>query len=441
MSTGKGKKADEHRRSELVSALGGIAEWYDYMLFAFMTPVFTRVFFPETDRAVGVILTFGVFAGGYIVRPLGALFWGRLGDKRGRKVTLVASTVAMVVPMGLVALLPSYATWGFLAPVLLLLLRMGQGFAVGGETAGVIVLLLESAPPGERGRVGSYSQTVIGGGILLASLLSALLTGTLTAEALDAWGWRALYGLGAAMALAVAWLMQRYVEEPEDFKLALSSRRGDVAPISRAFSDYRGRLVRGTVLAGFAGVSYYVVLAYFTVYMETVLDVDHTVALLATSAALAVWTFSAPAFGKLSDRVGRRPVVLWSSAALAVVTVPLFYLADLRATWALFLAQVLLVVPVAAYNTINAVQLGEMFPVSERYSGVAITYNFGQSFLGGTAPFFASLLAEELHLQLAPAFYLVLWCVIAFVVTLFVKETANQTIEQLDVAHVRRPRR
>ena len=204
--------------SEIVSSLGGVVEWYDYMLFAFMTPVFSRVFFPSEDKVAGVIVTFGIFAAGYLVRPLGALYWGSTGDRKGRKRTLVASTVLMAVPMALTALLPGHASWGLYAAAGLLALRLLQGFAVGGETAGVIVVLLESAPTGQRGRVESYAQMVIGLGILLSSLLGALATGTLTQTELDAWGWRALYGVGAVLAVGIAWLMQIKVEEPEEFE-------------------------------------------------------------------------------------------------------------------------------------------------------------------------------------------------------------------------------
>lgn len=423
---------DKHKTSEIVSALGGIVEWYDYMLFAFMTPVFSRVFFPGEDKVAAVIATFGIFAAGYIVRPLGALYWGSVGDRKGRKHTLVASTALMALPMALTALLPGHASWGIVAAIGLLLLRMIQGLAVGGETAGVIVVLIESAPAGQRGRVGSYSQTVIGGGILLSSLLAALFTGTLAQTQLDSWGWRVLYGIGAVIAVGIAWLMHKKVEEPEDFEDAVKEDHIEKAPVRRTLKRFPWQVVKGIVLAGFAGVSFYIVLAYFTIYMETFIHVNHTTALLVTSIALAVWAFSAPIFGRLSDRVGRRPVVLWSSAVLAVITVPLFLVAGIGSLWALIGAQVCLTIPLAAYNTINAIQLGEMFPVSERYTGVSITYNFGQSFLGGTAPFCATLLASELHLHLAPSLYLVLWCVIAFVVTLAVPETAHKTIKELD---------
>ena len=427
-------KRDEHKTSEVVSALGGIVEWYDYMLFAFMTPVFSRVFFPDEDKVTGVIATFGIFAAGYVVRPLGALYWGSVGDRKGRKHTLVASTALMALPMALTAVLPGHASWGLFAAIALLVLRMVQGLAVGGETAGVIVMLIESAPTGERGRIGSYAQTVIGGGILLSSLLAALFTGTLAQSQLDGWGWRVLYGIGASIAVGIAWLMHKKVEEPEDFTHAAKDHHIEKAPVRRTLRRYPWRVLKGIVLAGFAGVSFYIVLAYFTIYMETFLQVEHTTALLVTSIALAVWAFSAPLFGRLSDHVGRRPVVLWASVVLAIITVPLFLLAGVGSLWALIVAQVGLTLPVAAYNTINAIQLGEMFPVSERYTGVSITYNFGQSFLGGTAPFCASLLAIELHLHLAPSLYLVLWCVIAFFVTLAVPETAHKTIEELDSA-------
>lgn len=418
--------------SEIVSSLGGIVEWYDYMLFAFMTPVFSRVFFPSEDKVAGVIVTFGIFAAGYLVRPLGALYWGSTGDRLGRKRTLVASTALMALPMALTALLPGHAAWGLYAAAALLALRLIQGFAVGGETAGVIVVLLESAAPGQRGRVESYAQMVIGIGILLSSLLGALAAGTLTQAELDAWGWRALYGVGAFLALSIAWLMQKKVEEPEEFEHQVEEDRIDKAPVERTLRYFPFRIMKGFLLAGFSGVSFYIVLAYFSVYMETFLNIPHTTALLVTSLALAVWAFSAPIFGRLSDRVGRRRLVLTSSAILAVIAFPLFLLAGEKALWALVLAQVLLTLPVAAYTTITAVQLGEMFPVTERYTGVAITYNFGQSLLGGTAPFIASILASQLHLQLAPSLYLIVWCVIAFLVGLSVPETAHKTLEELD---------
>ncbi|MCH2187015.1 MFS transporter, partial [Myxococcota bacterium] len=397
-----------------------------------MTPVFARVFFPSEDKVAGVIVAFGIFAAGYLIRPLGALYWGSVGDRKGRKRTLIASTVLMALPMALTGLLPGYESWGSYAAMALLALRLVQGFAVGGETAGVIVVLLESAQTGQRGRIESYAQMVIGFGILLSSLLGALATGTLTESEMDTWGWRALYGVGAGLALIVAWLMQRMVEEPEKFEHQLEEQEIDKAPVARTIRYFPFRIMKGFLLAGFAGVSFYIVLAYFSVYMETFLKISHTTALLVTSLALAVWAFSAPLFGRLSDRVGRRRVVLTASAVLAVIAVPLFWVSGERGLWLLIAVQILLVLPVAAYNTINAVQLGEMFPMTERYTGVAITYNFGQSILGGTAPFAASLLASELHLQLAPSLYLVFWCVIAFLVALGVPETSHQTLAQLD---------
>lgn len=419
-------------RSEAVSALGGIVEWYDYLLFAFMTPVFSRVFFPESHKTVGIIAGFGVFAAGYVIRPLGALYWGNVGDRKGRKKTLVLSTAAMVPPMVGMAVLPGFETLGLTSAVILVLLRFMQGFAVGGETAGVIVVLMESAKNHERGRVEAYSQMVIGAGILLASLLAALVTATLSQEELDAWGWRLLYGVGAVAAVAIAWLLNRYVVEPEDFKRIMTKHRTQKTPVRATIRQYPFRILKGIVLAGFAGVSFYIVLAYFTIYMESVLHVNHVTAILVTSFSLALWSFTAPIFGGWSDRWGRRRVAFFSTGLLALLTVPCFLLAGTLAVVALLAAQGLMTLAQASYNTINAVQLGEMFPVSARYTGVSITYNFGQSIVGGTAPFVGSLLAHSLGLQLAPAYYLVLWCVIGFLVTLTVPETAGRSIADLD---------
>lgn len=395
------------------SLIGTTIEWYDFFLYGSAAAlVFNKLFFPDSDPLVGTLLAFVTYAAGFAARPLGALVFGHFGDRLGRKKLLVLSLLLMGGATFAIGLLPTHATIGTAAPVLLTALRLVQGFALGGEWGGAVLLVSEHGDARRRGFWASWPQTGAPAGQLLATGVLSLLTATLSDDAFTAWGWRIPFLLSGVLVVVGLWI-RLSVDESPVFKQALAraeARQGEAAEklplVSVLRHHWREVLIAmGARLA--ENISYYVITAFILVYATTSADVSKQTALNAVLIGSAVHFVVIPAWGALSDRVGRRPVYLFGAAGVGLWIVPFFALVDAGTFGRLVLAVVVGLILHGAMYAPQAAFFAEMFATRVRYSGASIGAQFSSVAAGAPAPLIATALLAEYDSATPIALYVI----------------------------------
>jgi MHS family proline/betaine transporter-like MFS transporter len=404
-------------------AVGTVIEWYDFAVYAYFAAFLGRNFFPSTVAYRSLLLSFAVFGVGFFMRPVGGFVFGHLGDKIGRRNALAATIILMGIATFLVGLLPTYAQIGALAPILLVLFRLFQGFSAGGEWAGAAAFLVEYAPPERRGIIGSWQQVSVGGGFLLGSAIATLLTSIMSPGSLDAWGWRIPFWSGLVMA-AIGLYLRLKVEETPKFRAIQQAGQVAASPIAEAFMKHWRHLlvVVGFTLSG--TVAYYVFLAYFPTYVTTVLKLPLRTASGINTIGLILFLIMVPLLGILSDRIGRRPILLAHGAAAILLPYPLFLWMASRSFGVILVAQIIGVFIQALFSGACVAAYVEMFPTRVRYTSISVPYNLTVAAFGGTAPFIATYLVSTTKNTLSFTYYLIAAGIISFLTYLLaVKET------------------
>jgi MHS family proline/betaine transporter-like MFS transporter len=381
-----------HRRSIAVAALSTMVEWYDFTLYLYFSTVLARVFFGPGPQSL--IATLGGFAVAYLMRPVGALVFGHIGDRRGRRPMLLLSMALMSLAMLATASLPTEARIGPLAAWLLLLLRCVMGFSVGGEYTGVVAYLLESAPSARRGLVASLAAASSEIGALLAVAVSALTVSAMSNAELEAWGWRIPFLVGAALAGAVLLARSTMIESP-DFERQLAEGSVPASPIRHALSRQRSGVLRGFAISALGSITYYVGITYVPAFLTSVGSATEAQSLwLSTLAAVAVILVT-PAVGLLSDRIGRKPVLLALSAASALLPALMFSLMASGSGGEALLGAVLLALVAGGVSAVGAVATAEQFTGEARISGLALGATVATAIFGGLTPWLAQTLIER----------------------------------------------
>ena len=430
VATSAGVDTDTRRRVLAASFIGNFVEWFDYAVYGYLAATISTVFFPATDRTTGLLLTFAVFGISFIVRPLGGFFWGHIGDKVGRRVALSYSILVMSVATFGIALLPTYAAVGLLSPVLLLLVRVVQGFSASGEYAGASSFLVEYAPAGRRGVYAAVVPASTAAGLLFGSLLAALLTGLLTDPQLQSWGWRLPFLLAAPMGLIGRYIRYRLEDTPA-FRALEQDEEVARTPVLEMFRVHRRPLVLTLGAALLNAVAFYVLLSYMPTYLSEELGFGATESFLATTVSLATYIGFIFATGVASDRWGRKNMLVLASLLFIVGTVPAFALLD----GAGFLTVLVIQIVLGAMLTLNDGTLpsflAEMFPTRVRYSGFAVSFNLANAIFGGTAPFVATLLISRTGSNIAPAWYLVAAAAVSMAAVLASRETSREPLREV----------
>ncbi|MCA4133865.1 MFS transporter [Arthrobacter sp. M4] len=420
---------DTRRRVIMASFIGNFVEWFDYAVYGYLAGIISSVFFPESDRQTALLATFGVFAISFFIRPLGGFVWGHLGDRLGRRKALSLSIVIMSVATFCIALIPGYATIGFLAPLLLLLVRVVQGFSAAGEYAGASAFLVEYAPANRRGAYAAVVPASTAAGLLLGSLLAALLSSVLSSEQLHDWGWRLPFLLAAPMGLIGRYIRTKLEDTPAFRSLAEQDIPVKV-PTLAMFTTYRKQLIiaAGAVLLN--AVGFYVILSYMPTYLSEELNFGAAESFLATTIALASYIGFIFLTGLASDRFGRKRMLITASILFMALTVPAFMLLDTGSFAVIVLVQVLLGGMLTLNDGTLPSFLAEIFPTTVRYTGFAVSFNLSNALFGGTAPFMATLLIGLTQSKLAPGWYLVAASLISLVAVLFTAETSRKPLQQ-----------
>jgi metabolite-proton symporter len=388
----EGNDARAARRVALASAIGTTIEWYDFFIYGTAAAlVFGPQFFPSASPLAGTLAAFATFAVGFAARPLGGMVMGHFGDRIGRKSMLVWSLMLMGGATFSIGLLPTYAQIGAWAPLLLVLLRFAQGFALGGEWAGAVLMSVEHAPQARRGLFGSFVALGLPLGIILSNLVFLLVTSTATEAQFARWAWRIPFLASAAM-VAVGLFVRLRVEESPLF--ARMQRAG--TELRTPLMDVIRQEARTVLLAtgsyvGIGGLGY-LVIVYFVSYANRVLGLPLPTVLGLVLAAAVVLAASIVAFGSWSDRLGRRRVMSWGCAALVAWTFAIFPLGDTGSVPAIALGIVVMMTLQGAYLGPQPAVFAELFDTGVRYSGASLSLQLGTILGGGLAPFVATAL-------------------------------------------------
>lgn len=419
------------------SMAGTTVEWYDFFLYGVAAAlVFPAVFFPSDDPAVGTLLALGTFAIGFVARPLGGLVFGHYGDKLGRKKLLVISLVGMGVATFAIGLLPGYATIGFAAPLLLTVLRLVQGFAIGGEWGGAVLIVSEHGDPSRRGYWASWPQAGVPFGQLLANALLFLLAAVQSDEAFQSWGWRIPFLLSAVLVL-IGLYIRLSVEESPIFQEAqrkaaelVAAGHKEVVPIVDVFRRYP-REVFTAMGARFAeNVCYYVFTIVITSYVQQTLGLPNSFVLGAVMIGAAVHLVVIPLWGIASDRVGRKPIYLLGAAGVGVWAFVFIALLN-TGNFALTTVAVVggLVFHGAMYGP-QAAFLSEMFGTKVRYSGVSVGYQLASVVAGGLAPVIAVALYTSFGTGYAVSVYVALSALLTIIAVASYGETRHRDLAE-----------
>lgn len=413
------------RKATAASAIGNATEWFDYGLYAVSIVYITQHFFPGDKGMLLALLTFAV---SFIFRPLGGIVWGPMGDRMGRKKVLALTILLMAGSTFCIALLPSYETIGVAAPIILVLLRVVQGFSSGGEYGGAATFMAEYAPDKRRGFFGSFLEFGTLAGMALGSLVVLLLQLGLGEERMMDWGWRLPFVLAGLLGVVGLYMRTKLDESPVYTELDDNNQGKTVKEVFRVlFTDYKKQLLvlGGMVVA--VNVVNYTLLSYMPAYLQGPVGMGSNAALTVMFLAQAFMMILIPFGGMLSDKVGRKPVWYFSLIGLIIASVPMYMLMAKGPVWALIGFAVLGVLYIPQLSTISAT-FPAMFPGPVRFAGFAISYNVSTALFGGTAPSANDALIEATGNPIVPAFYMIGACVVGLVATYFMKETKGASL-------------
>jgi len=412
------------RRTVIAGLAGNVMEWYDFGIYGYFAAIMGQKFFPAHDPATSLMASFGVFAVGFLGRPMGALIFGRLGDRHGRKHALTASVMFMAVPTLFIGLLPTYAQIGVFAPLLLIALRLFQGMAVGGEFTTSMVLLVESAQSSRRGLVGSFAPTGASAGMLLGSVAGAAITGLLSASAISAWGWRAAFLFGLVIGLVVLIVRRRLPPDPTIE--AISEARK--SPIATAFKTEWRTILRIAGMMLTQGIGFYLNFVYLSTWLTQYTHLSKPVTLLLNALMLALQLVLLPLGGALSDRIGRKAQLVLGTLGFVLLTWPLYVLIGRGSLVAVMLGQAGFVLLQASISSAMPAFNVEALPKHVRCTALSAGYNLAQAIFGGTVPMVAVALIAATGYRLAPSIYLSAAAVISLLVVLTMRTAPEERV-------------
>ena len=420
------------RKVVLASMIGTTIEWYDFFLYGTAAAlVFNKLFFPQADPLTGTMLAFTTYALGFVARPLGGLVFGHLGDRIGRKQLLMASLMMMGASTFLIGLLPTFGQIGLVAPLGLVLLRLIQGFAVGGEWGGAVLMVCEYGDAKRRGFWAGWPQAGVPAGNLLAAGVLAIMSAVQNEHDFLAWGWRVPFLLSAILILIGYWVRSTLAESPV-FEKAIADHGIEAAPVLEAIRKRPGGIAIGAGLRIGENTTYYVITAFSITYITEVVHLSRGIALNALLAGAAVEVMLIPVFAWLSDKIGRRPILFLGSAGMALFGFSFFRMLETGATPMVMAAVVIGLVLHGAMYAPQAAFIAELFPTRFRYSGASLAYQATSIFAGSVAPIIALALFKATKSATPIAVYMLIAGSIGAFSALKARETKGMSFAQID---------
>jgi MHS family proline/betaine transporter-like MFS transporter len=410
-----------NKKTVAAGAIGNVLEWYDFAVYGYFATAIGRVFFPKEDPIAQLLFAFGVFAIGYLMRPLGGMVIGNIGDRIGRKQALSVSVAAMAIPTFVVGILPGYDAIGLAAPILLTICRMLQGLSVGGEYTTSIVFMVENAPSKKRGLAGALAGSGAVLGILLGSATGTALAALMSPESLDSWGWRIPFLLGLVIGV-VGLLLRRNIEVKNEVT------PDQKQPIIETIESYRPLLARLAGLSVFNAVTFYLIFVYLVSWLQLEDKMRQEVSLQINTISMMVVIPIMIAVGALSDRIGRKPLLLGTVIAAIFLAYPLFNGMHHSSQVLVQLCQLGFAVIIGIYLGSSPAFMVETAPAHIRSTSVALGYNLTLGIVGGLTPLTATWLVHQTHSAVAPAFMIIAAALISFITLMFMKETYKQNL-------------
>jgi MHS family proline/betaine transporter-like MFS transporter len=411
------------RRATIGATVGSVVEWFDIAVYGYLAVIIGKVFFATSDPTVSLLASFAVFGAAFIVRPLGGIFFGTLGDRIGRQKTLAAVLILAAAATFGIGILPGHASIGIAAPLLLVILRLAQGFSAGGEMGGASAFVAEYAPPRHRGFLVSLVEMGCILGFLLGSLTVLLLNLTLSAQEMQDWGWRLPFLMAGPLGMVGLYIRSKLEETPEFLALRSDGNLSE-NPFKETVTKHWPSVLRTAGFALFQNAALYIILTFVPTHLTTNLGYPSLLASMSSVVTMAFVCITIPLTGALSDRVGRKRVLGASCLLAILLSYPLFVLMDLDTPSLAILAHVCLGLILGIFLGPVLAAMNELFTTRVRYGGFSLGYNLSVSLFGGTAPFLVTLLIASTGVKASPAFYVMGAAFITLLVIAKSRETA-----------------
>ncbi len=404
--------------------LGSILETYDYSLYGYFAPILAQTFFPSLNPISALLVSFTVFAVGFITRPAGAAIFGYYGDKYGRKKMLMISIMLMAIPTGLIGILPTYEQIGIYAGLLLTLCRLLQGFAVGAEFVGTMVYMIEQAPSNRKTFFGSLCICSGYIAMLFTAIIISLLTHFISVDYLHTWGWRIPFLMGILLGFIGLYIRSKLPETPA-FKVLLENKSTAVNPLLQTISKMPLTLLSGVGIVMVHALGFYLLFVYMPSYLNMYYGISPKISSSINTIVLILAVISIPIIGMLAETMNKKYFIVISTICLIILSYPLIRLINNGTFLSIVMTESALTILLCFTSAVLPTFLSELFPTSLRYTGMALCYNISAVTFGGTAPLVLTFLVEKTQNISSPSFYLILAACVTLGSTLLIKNKTS----------------
>lgn len=417
------------RKILISSMIANALEWYDFVLYVQFAKIIGPLFFPSDDQFTSLLATFGIFAVGFVMRPLGGILFGVLGDRFGRKAALVFSILMMAIPTAMIGFIPTYQQIGVTAPILLTLMRLFQGLALGGGFSGCITFIVEHSPANQRGLIGSSTMFSLGAGVLLGIAISLGFSRLLPEEAFMSWGWRLPFIISLVIGMVAFYIKNNISESPV---YLAAKKHGNISktPIREVLVNHWRELLIAMALYLTVCVPFYSFSAFFSTFLQQHAGVKLSDALVINGIAIFAFILSMPLTGWLSDKYGRKNLLFITAIIIGVLAYPTFLIMLKGGTFYPLIAQVIFGVALGAYLGPIPAALVELFPTNIRFTGLALSYNISAALFGGTVPFVYLNLIAYTGSPTSPAFYIMSFVCVTIFALLNYKDMYKKALQE-----------
>lgn len=377
---GNSNKYYQFKKVVIPAMVGNSLEFYDFTLYVFLTPLISPIFFPSDNQITSVFMSLSIFALSFFMRPLGALFFGHIGDKKGRKFALTLSIMLMAIPTCLIGILPSYSSIGILSPILLTLFRLLQGFCTGGEFNGASIFVIENSPHGKKGLAGGFltSSSIIGA--LVGSCMASLVSLTL----MPFWAWRIAFLLGGAVGFVGVYIRMQ-IQENEVVLKEIKDYTKTSIPILKSIKEYPGQIIFSLLISGFSGLMFYTSFAFINILLTSFHGWSIPGGLFVCTFGMVCYMLLTPFGGFLADKYGPKKIMIMAAIMTLVLIWPSFKMLNTGNLYLVLLGELLLAIVAGLFQGPPSLLTAQLFPVTLRYSSVALSYCLGLAIFGGTA--------------------------------------------------------